>query len=99
MGNAAPMAARCTPACNRNISVAAAMTAPVLPAEMNASDLSCFCNPRPTAMDERGLLLIAASGFSPIPTTSGASTTSSRARSTSPCAFRAASISPLRPTS
>src|SRR5256712_9219224 len=99
VGNGAPMAARCTPGCNRSIRVAAAITAPVLPAEMNASDSSRFCRPRPTAMDERGLLLIAASGFSPIPTTSDASATSSRARSTSPCAFRAASISAVRPTS
>ena len=51
------------------------------------------------AMDERGLLLIAASGFSPIPTASGASTTCSRARSTSRCGSRAASISAVRPTS
>src|SRR5207302_5071212 len=50
-------------------------------------------------MEERGLLLMAASGFSPMPTTSGASTRSSRLRSTLPCACRAASTSAVRPTS
>jgi len=38
VGNGVPIAARVTPSCTRSISVAAAMTAPVLPAEMNASD-------------------------------------------------------------
>ncbi len=38
VGNAVPIAARATPSCTRNSSVAAAMTAPVFPAEMNASD-------------------------------------------------------------
>src|SRR3989442_893860 len=98
-GNDAPIAARCTPSCSRNSSVAAAITAPVLPAEMNASEACFFWRPSPTAMEERRLLLIAASGFSPIPTTSGASTTSSRPRSTSPWGLRAASISAVRPTS
>src|SRR6184192_732804 len=37
VGNSAPIAARCTPSCSRSIRVAAAITAPVLPAEMNAS--------------------------------------------------------------
>src|SRR6266550_2461164 len=99
VGNAVPMAARATPSCTRNSRVAAAMTAPVLPAEMNASDCPFFCRPRPTAMEERGLLLMAASGFSPMPTTSGASTMSSRLRSTSPCVWSAASTSAVRPTS
>src|SRR6059058_1359574 len=50
-------------------------------------------------MEERRLRLIAASGFSPIPTTSGASTISSRPWSTSLWGLRAASISAVRPTS
>src|SRR2546425_40355 len=99
VGNGAPIAARCTPSCSRNSSVAAAITAPVLPAEMNASEASFFWRPRPTAIEERGLLLIAASGFSPIPTTSGASTTWIRLRSTSSWAWSAASTSAVRPTS
>src|SRR3989442_7836589 len=66
---------------------------------MNASEASCFWRPRPPAIEERGLLLIAASGFSPIPTTSGASTAWIRLRSTSPWARSAASTSAVRPTS
>src|SRR6266853_411822 len=99
VGNRAPMAGRCTPACRRSSRVAAAITAPVLPAEMNASDLPCFCRLSPTAMDELGLPRTAARGFSPIPTTSGASTMSSRLRSTPGTPRNAASTSLVRPTS
>jgi hypothetical protein len=79
--------------------VLAAITAPVFPAEMNASDLSCFWSPRPMAMEELGLLRIAWSGFSPIPTTSGASTICTRARSSVGCWMSAASMAAVRPTS
>src|SRR5437588_2118609 len=99
VGNRAPMAARWTPSCSRSSRVAAAITAPVLPAEMNASLAPCFWSPIPTAIEERGLPLTAANGFSPIPTTSGASMISRRSRSTVPWVFSAASMSRVRPTS
>src|ERR1051325_1935869 len=76
-----------------------ALHAFVMAAEMNASLAPCFWRPIPTATDERGLLLTAASGFSPMPTTSGASTISRRSRSTAPCGLSAASMSRVRPMS
>src|SRR5882672_3344966 len=99
VGNRAPIAARCTPAWSRSSSVLAAITAPVFPAEMKASDSPFFWSVRPTAIEERGLPRIAASGFSPIPTASGASTMSMRERSTPGVRPSAASMSALRPTS
>src|SRR2546421_27145 len=56
VGNSAPIAARCTPSCSRSIRVAAAITAPVLPAEMNASLAPCFWSPIPTATEDRGVI-------------------------------------------
>ena len=99
LGKSAPIAARWTPGCKRNSSVAAAMTAPVFPAEMNASDFAFFWRPKPTAIEDRGLPLIAARGLSPMPTTSGASTISMRLRSAPGCFASAASMSAFRPTS
>src|SRR2546427_6074509 len=99
VGNGVPIAARATPSCTRSSSVAAAMTAPVFPADRKASEWPFFCSPSPIPMEERGLLLIGAGGLSPLPTTSGASTRSSRAPSTSPCDLSAASMSAVRPTS
>ena len=93
------MAGRCTPGCSRSSSVLAAITAPVFPAEMNASDFPFFCNWSPTAIDDRGLPRTAANGLSPMPTTSGASTISMRVRSIPDTRLSAASISALRPTS
>ena len=50
----------------------AARTAPVLPAEMNASASPAFNRPRPTEMLDWGFLRTAESGFSSIAMTSGA---------------------------
>ena len=79
--------------------MAPAMTAPVFPAEMNASDSPAFCSSSATLIDDFRLPRIAASGLSPISMTSGASMTVMRPSGTFGCRARAASISARRPTS
>ena len=75
------------------------MTAPVLPAEMNASDLPAFWRPRPTAMDEFFLERTAWRGLSPMPTTSGASTMTRRLEGAMFWRLISASMTAVWPTS
>ena len=62
--------------------VDAASTAPVLPADTNASVSPCACSLSPTTMLESCFFRTAASGFSPMPMASLAGRISMRLRST-----------------
>ena len=92
VGNRVATVARSTPSWRPRRTVEAARIAPVLPAETKASDLPFFWRDRPTTMLELGFRRTAASGFSPMPMTSGASCTSMRVRSTPACRVNSASI-------
>ena len=81
VGSRVPTVARSTPSKRPSRTVEAASSAPVFPAEMNASDSRRACSSRPTTMLDFRLRRTACSGFSAIPITSGASTSSSRLRS------------------
>ena len=72
------IAGRVRPACSLSSTVDAAICAPVLPAEMNASDRPSVCSLSPTTIELFGLLRSAAVGLSDISMTSGASMISRR---------------------
>ena len=72
------MAGRLRPACSLSTTIDAAICAPVLPAETNASDSPSAWSLRPTIMELFGLPRMADPGLSVISMTSGASTISRR---------------------
>ena len=80
VGNSVAMAGLVRPACSLSSTVDAAICAPVLPAEMNASERPSVWSLSPTTIELLGLLRSAAVGLSDISMTSGASISSTRSR-------------------